>query len=458
MPAMEQTSPLPVPDKPHRARGVELRGELEAPGFRDRQWLVERDGRFLQVTELVYRVLEHADGSQSLEEIAAAITAETEWLVSCDDIRSFLRSTLIPRGLVAGPRRPRLSGTTHSPDTSRRMPYSPLRLNMRARTIGPSTIDPIARLLQVLFTPPILILLVAAAVSIHWWLYAEHGLARPLVAALTTPGGLLAIMAALLSSSAFHEFGHAAALRYGGVRARSMGVGLYIVYPMFYTDTSEAYRLGRWARVRTDLAGMYFDLVFTILVVLLYFATGFELVLIVVPLVDYRIIRQCLPFVRMDGYWALADLTGMTDFFSHVKPFIASLRRSRAQLTGASPLKRWATVMFVLYLALTVPALVLFFLLLARGLPDVVATSWTALGNQIATFWMAQSTGDVLVMVTAIVQSILTVLPLVAVAYMLFSQTRQVGLLLWKWSGYWRLQCRLQFERLNNDHFLLSRQ
>jgi putative peptide zinc metalloprotease protein len=32
-----------------------------------------------------------------------------------------------------------------------------------------------------------------------------------------------------------------------------MGVGLYAFYPAFYTDVSDNYRLGRWARLRTDL-------------------------------------------------------------------------------------------------------------------------------------------------------------------------------------------------------------
>ncbi len=65
------------------------------------------------------------------------------------------------------------------------------------------------------------------------------------LAFLRTPGLLLVVLAAMLLAGVFHEFGHASALRYGGGRARAMVAGLYIVYPAFYTDTTDAYRLGR---------------------------------------------------------------------------------------------------------------------------------------------------------------------------------------------------------------------
>ena len=34
-----------------------------------------------------------------------------------------------------------------------------------------------------------------------------------------------------------------------------MGAGLYLVWPAFYTDVTDSYRLGRAGRLRTDLGG-----------------------------------------------------------------------------------------------------------------------------------------------------------------------------------------------------------
>ena len=38
-----------------------------------------------------------------------------------------------------------------------------------------------------------------------------------------------------------------------------MGVGIYLVWPAFYTDVTDSYRLPRAARLRTDLGGLYFN-------------------------------------------------------------------------------------------------------------------------------------------------------------------------------------------------------
>ena len=59
-----------------------------------------------------------------------------------------------------------------------------------------------------------------------------------------------------VASAGFHELGHAAACRYGGATPGGMGMGIYIVWPAFYTDVTDAYRLPRRDRLRVDLGGL----------------------------------------------------------------------------------------------------------------------------------------------------------------------------------------------------------
>src|SRR5436190_1588043 len=59
-----------VADPPERAPGVQLSEAMEESAFVEPQWLVQRDGTFIQLTELLYRVVENIDGQRSLEEIA----------------------------------------------------------------------------------------------------------------------------------------------------------------------------------------------------------------------------------------------------------------------------------------------------------------------------------------------------------------------------------------------------
>src|SRR3712207_1563140 len=109
--AMEVPTPPPedgqpasiveVPERPRLAPNVEFVGEMQGTGFQDRQWLVQRDGRFIQVTELLYRVAEQINGERTLAEIAEEVTGATEWMVSADNVRYILQAKLIPLGLIA---------------------------------------------------------------------------------------------------------------------------------------------------------------------------------------------------------------------------------------------------------------------------------------------------------------------------------------------------------------------
>lgn len=119
-------------------------------------------------------------------------------------------------------------------------------------------------MLQYLFALPLLVPILVLVAIAHGWLYIVHGVAHSFLEVLYTPGLLVAVFAILLFSGLFHEFGHASALRYGGGKGRGMGAGIYLIYPVFYTDVTDSYRLGRWARVRVGLGGIYFNLIFAL--------------------------------------------------------------------------------------------------------------------------------------------------------------------------------------------------
>src|SRR5262249_50746599 len=128
---------------------------------------------------------------------------------------------------------------------------SPLTLNLRVQTLSPRLINPITKVLQVFYEPPLLNPILLMAGLYHWWLYRVHGILESIKDVLYTPGGLLLALAIVILAGMFHELGPAAALRHGGGRVRGMGIGLYLIYPVLYTDVTDGYRLGRWARVRT---------------------------------------------------------------------------------------------------------------------------------------------------------------------------------------------------------------
>ena len=91
------------------------------------------------------------------------------------------------------------------------------------------------------------------------WLFGVHGIAGGLRTVLYEPAWLLAVLVSIVVATAFHEIGHASACRYCGARPGEMGVGVYLIWPAFYCDVTEAYRLDRRGRLRTDLGGVYFN-------------------------------------------------------------------------------------------------------------------------------------------------------------------------------------------------------
>ena len=110
----------------------------------------------------------------------------------------------------------------------------------------PSTV---AGALTFLHRPFVQVPLLLGVAAFDVWLFGVHGLAGGLRSALYAPALLLFVLASIVVATAFHELGHASACRYGGARPGVMGVGVYLVWPAFYCDVTDAYRLNRAGRL-----------------------------------------------------------------------------------------------------------------------------------------------------------------------------------------------------------------
>jgi putative peptide zinc metalloprotease protein len=418
--------------RPQLAAGVQLRGRMTESAFADQPWLVERNGRFLQVTEMLYRVAELADGTRSVADIARVLSARLAAEVGAEYVQRLLDVKLVPIGIIAAD-----TATTtppHVAPASGEVPRSPLALNLRMALVSPRLLEPVTRVLQYLYLPPVLVLVLFVTVQAQYWLFFVHSTTAAINQAFDTPGLVPVAFALMIASAAFHEVGHAAALRYGGGRVRSMGVGLYLMYPAFYTDVTDNYRLGRWARVRTDLGGFYFNLVFSLALMGLYHLTGQELLLLVAVLIDVDIAHQCLPFVRLDGYWALADLTGIPDFFSLMGAYLRSVLPLRRWTGRKLPrLRWWAKAVFGLYICLALPAIALLLLAMLNATPRVLMSAWQAVQRVVSEVAAAQARGDGLGVASAEAQALLVLLPAAGLCLMVLSLAHAVARGLWRW-------------------------
>jgi putative peptide zinc metalloprotease protein len=110
-----------------------------------------------------------------------------------------------------------------------------------------------------------------------------------------------------------HEFGHASAVRRCGGENGGIGFGTLFIFPVFYSDVTAMWRFTRKRRALVDLGGMYFQLGLNAVYILLYAATGLSSLLVTAHVVNFLILYNLLPVLRLDGYWLYSDLIGLPD-------------------------------------------------------------------------------------------------------------------------------------------------
>jgi putative peptide zinc metalloprotease protein len=410
-------------DQPRLAEGVELIGEYEGSGFREPPSLVRRaDGQMIQLPALLYSIAARADGSRTFGDIASEISDEIKRGLDADQVQYLVEEKLRPLGVLA-------AADGSSPEMSKPDPF--LGLKMRMGVISERTSGALGGLFRPLFLPPVVLSLLAAFVAVDVWLFFVHGVAQALRQSILHPGLFLPLFLAVVVAAAFHEIGHAAACRYGGGTPGKMGCGLYLAWPAFYTDVTDAYRLGRRARLRTDLGGVYFNVVIILATVGAYFVTGFEPLLLLVVISHFEIVHQLLPVVRLDGYYIVADMTGVPDLFARIGPILRSLKPGHEPDERVTVLKPWVRVAVTAWVLVVVPLLVFELLIVLIHLPRMIGTG-VASGRQLwhgaaASF----SHSDVLGGVSSAVQILVLAIPLVGIVLMLV-RTAQGGSR-WMW-------------------------
>ena len=397
---------------PTRASGVELLGAMRGSGYREPPSLARRvDGQTLQLTPLLYATLDEVDGRSTIAEIAARVGARTGRLVQPADVTQLVDTSLRPLGLLTQP-----DGS--EPELKRSNPLLALRL--RKEITNPEVTRRVTAPFARLFHPLVVVPVVCVFLAVCWWLFLVQGLAAATYHAFQDPGVLLLIVAVTILSAGFHEFGHAAAARYGGAPPGRMGFGLYLFWPAFFTDVTASYRLGRAGRVRTDLGGLYFNAIVAVVIVGIWWVTGYDALLLVVLTQVLQMVHQLLPMVRFDGYHVLADLTGVPDLFQRIRPTLLGLLPWRWGRAEGRTLKPWARAVVCTWVLVVIPLLLFSLLMMVLTLPRVLATAWVALSGRAGILAHSFSRGDLAGGGAQLVLMAATAIPILATLYILF--------------------------------------
>lgn len=357
--------------------GTELIGEFKSSGYREASRLVCRsDGRHVRLSPVLYAVvtaLDHRTGvapagrAETLSQIADAVSKETGLELTADHIAYLLDRKLAPLGITT-------DSNGLRPTVAKPVPFLSLRFK---RPVLPSSATWfLGGLFSWLFHPVLVIAGITAALLSEVWLFGTQPMGSALAQALADPASVLVVGALAVASAFFHEIGHATACRYSGVRPGPIGCGVYLVWPVFYTDITNSYRLGRSGRLRTVLGGVYFNALFIIGLTLLYFWTGYPVLLAAVVIANLELVQQLLPTLRFDGYYIVSDLVGIPDLFKYIGPILKRNLLRKPADERLQALKTWPQRVVTVWVLVVIPALIAQLTFVAFQLPQFVDNGW----------------------------------------------------------------------------------
>ncbi len=396
---------------PRLAEGTELIGEYQGSGFQEPRYILRRvDGQVIQLPRLLYLLASSLDGRRDLGQVAALLSADFGRVVQADQVSYLIENRLRPVGIMAAD-----PGADAGAAPTLKMKSDPLlALKFRVGVVPERVVWRIAGVFKPMFWPPAILVGLALFVVLDVAIIAQGGLSRIVPSALALvyePELTLLVLAIVLVSAAFHEFGHVSACRYGGARPGKMGFGLYLVWPALYSTVTDSYRLSRRGRLRTDLGGVYFNAVFIAGMSVAYLYTGSPWVLVTIVLLHFETAMQFLPVIRMDGYYILSDLIGVPDLFSRLGPVLKSMIPGRPTHPRVLELKPWVRRTITGWVVIVIPAILYWVIGFLIIVPQVFPVVWARLLELGSLTGAAAATGSVAEATLGVIQMILLVLP-----------------------------------------------
>jgi len=258
--------------------------------------------RFAMPADLL-ELLKMFDGSRDVAEAFAAYDKSNPGKYSLEKVENLVQKFLVPKSLLVDLNTPALLPEISAKRTS--------YIFAKVRLLPQHVVYPVAKLFGWAFDKRVVSLWLALFVLSHLlfylWLFPSHPThGSDLVGSTFAVVSLLSLLGAFI-----HEMGHASALVNYGCTQTEIGFGIYLYYPVLYTDVSEAWKLSRHRRAMIDVAGIYFQSVFQVLLLGLFFLNGSAIPLYFFLFTDLIMFRTMNPFLRMDGYWLVADLFGI---------------------------------------------------------------------------------------------------------------------------------------------------
>ena len=265
--------------------------------------------RRYQINEPMLKVLEFLRTPRLFAQIEEKIRDENLHLPSGKPLADLVEDYLLKNRIII---RQGEEGHFSPPEGEKRKKDSQGFLTLRIPLFSPETLQPITDRLKWMYSQSLAVPCVLFSVAVHTAFFLIYGLPSRTAVASLSAGRWTAFVALAYLGVLIHELGHASACRRFGVRHGDIGIGFYIIYPVFYTNVTNCWSLSRWQRATVDIGGIFFQMIFSSLCCMAWVWSHSDILAFAILSNVATVVVNLNPFLRFDGYWLLTDLLGLS--------------------------------------------------------------------------------------------------------------------------------------------------
>lgn len=258
------------------------------------RWILNTpEGRNVLLNRQMYQLVEILRTSDTMGDACRRFNETYESQLSEQEFESFVQAKLGGYAVLTDDRQPY-------------RPYGYVKyLKLKVQLINGKIAGILSSIFIPLFTP-----------ALFWTLFALMLTSSFFFISYAFAGGVnmadvnwLLLTGLVYSTMFIHELGHIAACRRFGMKHGGIGFGVYLIFPVVYADITGIWHATKQQRLIANLAGIFNEYVYAFCCLGVYYYTGNNTFLTAYIVIASKAIFELNPFVRMDGYWVLSDLT-----------------------------------------------------------------------------------------------------------------------------------------------------
>lgn len=304
--------PPPLPESPRLAAGC--RFTLHEFG-KGPSWVVENPatGKFFRMGLREERFARQLDGNRTILQILEALKkTESDQVLSMQEALMFLQ-TLKGAGL--------LEEKNEAGQAPRKSIFNPMF--MKIPLGNPDWIfGKLASGLQALPRLPLLIVIALLLIAGAYAILSNLDRFTATLGSVFSASNITGFLACFVGLKIIHETAHGVACKYFGGRVPDAGLYFVFFVPLTYIDATASWRFpSKWVRILVTSAGILAELIVASIAGLVWASTpmGFVNTLasnVVVSASVTTLLFNANPLMRFDGYFILADLSGLPNLYT----------------------------------------------------------------------------------------------------------------------------------------------